>query len=241
MAAWGEGRLGPQQQPWSREAGGGFSPPLPAAEPQKRRPRDPRTSDSRPPALRTDPPSCWARPWALVWAGPQERGPGRSSPGRAAPPPHPPPPAHLHDRLLLFHVAGAGAWRLLRAGAAAGRSGREHRGVFISARVASSAGEGGVRSPRGGTGLRPHALLPGDRVGWRRGLTARRVCRTGTGSLGARVNYGRAWAGQVGHWRGPGQEGTARPRSASGIAGPTPDRLCGDTGVSTSAEARGQL
>lgn len=54
---------------------------------------------------------------------------------------------HLHDRFLLFHLAGAAAWRLLRAGAMAGRSGREQRGVLISARVASSAGEGRGEEP----------------------------------------------------------------------------------------------
>lgn len=62
-------------------------------------------------------------------------------------------PAHLHDRFLLFHLVRAGAWRLLRARAMAGRSGREHRGVFISARVASSAGWAG----RQRSGVWPHA------------------------------------------------------------------------------------
>lgn len=47
----------------------------------------------------------------------------------------------------MCHVVGAGAWRLLRAGAAAGRSGREHRGVFISARVATSTGVWGWSGP----------------------------------------------------------------------------------------------
>ena len=65
-------------------------------------------------------------------------------------------PAHLHDRFLLFHLVRAGAWRLFRAGAAAGRSGREHRGVFISARVASSAGWAG----RQRSGVRPRAHSP---------------------------------------------------------------------------------
>ena len=65
-------------------------------------------------------------------------------------------PAHLHDRFLLFHLVRAGAWRLLRAGAAAGRSGREHRGVFISARVASSAGRAG----RQRSGIRSCAHSP---------------------------------------------------------------------------------
>lgn len=142
----------------------GAGSPLPSPPPSLRSggpvTLGPPTPDSRPPALRTDP--RLAGPGRGRWFGWAPRKGDQDGPVWAGPPPSP-PPAHLHDRLLLFHVAGAGAWRLLRAGAAAGRSGREHRGVFISARVASSAGEGGVRYPRGGTGLRPHALLPRDR------------------------------------------------------------------------------
>lgn len=88
-------------------------------------------------------------------------------------------PTHLQDRFLLFHLVGARAWRLLRAEAEAGRSGREQRGVFISARVASSAGWAGVRSqaqitlthpgvpsssPRGGIKFQPGLTL--DSQAW---------------------------------------------------------------------------
>lgn len=78
---------------------------------------------------------------------------------------------HLHDRFLLFHLVGAGAWRLLRAQARGGRSGREQRGVFIRARVASSAGWAQVSSRPGSPAPslwpqhRPVSLSPGEATG----------------------------------------------------------------------------
>ena len=213
MAAWGEGRLGPQQQPWSREAGGGFSPPLPAAaaEPQKRRPRDPRTSDSRLPASSAAdrPPSCWARPWALVWVGPQERGPGRSGPGRAAPLPAPPPTSTTGSSCSTWREPEPGA--SFGPGPQLGGRGGNTEGFSSAPGWPRLRGRVGSGTLEVAPGSGPSPCSPGTGSGGG-GASLPGVCAgPGQGSLGARVNYGRAWAGQAGHWRGPGQAGTARP------------------------------
>ena len=171
----------------------GAGSPLPSPPPSLRSggpvTLGPPTPDSRPPALRTDP--RLAGPGRGRWFGWAPRKGDQDGPVWAGPPPSP-PPAHLHDRLLLFHVAGAGAWPRLRG------------------RVGSGTLE--VAPGSGPTPCSPGtALLPGDRVGWGRGLTARRVCRTRTGvarsTCELRQGLGRSGRPLAGPW--PGGHGSA--------------------------------